>query len=349
MTKRFAVLGAGVIGRLRAQSVHDNPDTELVAVVDVNRKAVATLAADLDAVAYDDYRRAIEGHGLDAVIVSSPVHLHEEMCIAAFEAGCDVLCEKPLANSLEACRRIYSAAKRTGKTLAVGFNHRYYPAIKFMSEAIAAGKIGKLDHVRVFGGHDGLHNFRADWMYKGEITGGGAMLDVGIHMTDLARYIAGEVTQVYGMATNRVWHVNKSEDNATAVFRTESGIPVSYEATWTEWKGYRFYVEAYGDLGMVKGYYAPMLNMLITQNEPGGPRKRQIKPYPEIMVREKVKSWTSTALISFEEELRDFLRMLKGEKVPLADGWSGVRATEIANAVYESTRRGEAITLSKRD
>jgi predicted dehydrogenase len=346
---KFGIAGAGTIGLLRARSVAEHAGLTLAAVMDPDQaRARAGAAPFPGARATGTLDELFATEGLEAVIVSSPVQFHEEACIQALESGLHVLCEKPLSNSLDSCRRIYEAARASGRTLATGFNHRYYPAIKYVKAAIEGGLVGRLDHLRVFGGHDGLHNFRADWQYKGPLSGGGAMMDVGIHMTDLARYLAGEVTEVYGWAGNRVWQVEGSEDNAVAVFRTETGVPIFYQATWTEWRGYRFYVDAYGDQGMVRGYYAPMSNLLVTRTGPGARRTKR-KIYPEIMVREKLKSWTSTALLSFKDELHDFLRMIRGEKhMALADGWSGVRAIEIATAVYESTASGQAVRLTPR-
>ena len=340
---RIAVLGAGVIGQLRARSIHEHPATTLAGVADVDVASATRAAAGARALA--DYRPFVEDPQVEAVIVSTPIQFHEEMAIAALEAGKHVLCEKPLSNSVESCRRILDAARRHQRTLAVGFNHRYYPSIKFLKRAIDEGRIGTLDHLRVFGGHDGLANFRADWNYKG-VSGGGAMMDVGIHMTDLARYLLGEVTDVYGVASERVWHVDGSEDNAVAVLRNAGGIPALYQATWTEWKGYRFYVEAYGDRGMVRGYYAPMFNLLITQDRPGGPRKKTRQVYPEIILREKLKGWTTTAYLSFQEELADFLALTRGERGAIADGWAGLRAVEIAHAVYRSSATKQAVTLT---
>jgi predicted dehydrogenase len=345
VTVRFGLIGAGVIGALRAEAVRENPETELVAVADPELEQAENAARGTQAQAFADYRRLLEAQ-LDAVIVSSPLPEHEEQVRAALSAGKHVLCEKPLGNTVGSCRRMHTAATEADLRLAVGFNHRYYPSIKFLKQAVDDGRIGTLDHLRIFGGHDGLSNFRADWQYRAPESGGGAMMDVGIHMTDLARYLLGEITQVYGVASNNVWKVVGSEDNALAIFTSPAGIPAVYQATWTEWKGYRFYVEAYGDLGMVRGYYAPMFNLLVTQTKPGGPRKRKIKLYPEIILREKLRSWTSTALISFREELQDFLELLAGnETVPLADGAAGLRAMEIADAVYRSTASGKAVTL----
>ncbi|HSM16362.1 MAG TPA: Gfo/Idh/MocA family oxidoreductase [Gemmatimonadales bacterium] len=345
MTIRFGVIGAGIIGTLRAQSIRDNPETALIAVADPKPEHAERAARGTQAKVCQDYRQLLDTP-VDAVIVSSPLPDHAEQVTAALSAGKHVLCEKPLGNSTASCRRMLTAAAGTGAHLAVGFNHRYYPCIKFLKRVIDEGRIGILDHLRIFGGHDGLANFRADWQYRAPDSGGGAMMDVGIHMTDLARYLLGDITEVYGIASNNIWKIVGSEDNAIVVLKSPAGIPAVYQATWTEWKGYRFHVEAYGDRGMVRGYYAPMFNLLITQEKPGGPRKRQVKLYPEIILREKLKSWTSTALISFQEELRDFVKLLGGDnRVPLADGVAGLRAVEIADAVYRSTASGKAVSL----
>jgi predicted dehydrogenase len=342
---KFAVIGAGVIGQLRARSVLDNPRTTLFGVADADVSKAEQAVGKSAARAVADYRPLVEDSHIDAVIVSTPVHLHEDMAVAALQAGKHVLCEKPLSNSVESCRRIVDAARASGRTLAVGFNHRYYPSVKFMKQALDEGRIGTIDHLRVFGGHDGLNNFRAEWMYKG-LSGGGAMMDVGIHMTDLTRFIGGEVRDVYGVASSRIWKVDGSEDNALAILRSENGTPAFFQATWSEWKGYRFFIEAYGDRGMVRAYYAPMFNLLITQERPGARRVRQMKFYPEIILREKLKGWQTTTYLTFQDELADFLRRIAGDTVPLADGWAGVRAVEIAQALYQSSSTGAPVTLS---
>jgi predicted dehydrogenase len=171
-------------------------------------------------------------------------------------------------------------------------------------------------------------------MFKGA-SGGGAMMDVGIHMTDLARYVMGEVREVYGVASNRIWQVEGSEDNALAILKSDKGIPAFYQATWTEWKGYRFFIEAYGDRGMARAYYAPMFNLLVTQDRPGGPRRRHRKFYPEIMLREKLKGWQSTVVLTFMEEFADFVRAASGQDgdLVIGTGTDGWRAAAIAEAV----------------
>lgn len=345
-TVKFGVVGAGEIGQLRAASVDRNPRTQLVAVADLDESRARQVADRSGAEAFGDYHELLERKEIAAVIISTPVHLHAEVALAAFRVGKSVLCEKPLTNSLESGREVLRAAVDAGTALAVGFNHRYYPAMRYLKAAVDDGRIGDLDHLRVFGGHDGLPNLKARWMYESSLSGGGAMMDVGLHMTDLARFVLGEITEVYGVTAEDTWKVPGSEDRALAMFKSASGICATYEATWNEWKGYRVSLEAYGRLGMVRGSYAPMFNQLITQDRPGGQRKRRFKLYPEIIVREKLRGWQSTTLITFHEELADFLRMMDGQSVPLADGWDGLRAIEIAAAVHQSSESGRPVRLS---
>src|SRR5262245_44480925 len=133
---KFAVIGAGVIGRLRARSVLENPDTSLVGVADADVASARQAVTASGVRACQDYRELLSDTGVEAVVISTPVHLHEEMALAAFAAGKHVLCEKPLSNSVESCRRMLAAARSSGRTLAVGFNHRYYPSVKSMKRAI---------------------------------------------------------------------------------------------------------------------------------------------------------------------------------------------------------------------
>ena len=123
---RFALVGCGDIGILRAKAVVQTPGCQLVATADTDiNKARASAALAPGAVASTDWREAIRRPDVDAVIISTPPSLHEEMVIASLEAGKHVLCEKPLARSPDECRRMVAAAERTGRRLATGFNYRF--------------------------------------------------------------------------------------------------------------------------------------------------------------------------------------------------------------------------------
>jgi predicted dehydrogenase len=345
----FGLIGAGAIGRVRARALLRTPGCRLAGVADVDLMR-ARAAAPSSAYCFTRYQQLLETPEIEAVVVSTPPAGHEKIVLDALAAGKHVLCEKPLSNSVDACRRMVEAARRSGKILATGFNHRFFPSAKFLKEVLSSGRIGALDHVRAFAGHTGLSEFSAPWMYSKDAIGGGALMDVGIHVIDLARYILGEVSHVYGAATNNVWKLDRAEDNGFALLRSPDGKIATLHATWTEWKGYRFFVEAYGDRGMVRAYYAPMFAMAICMDRPGGRRRREFHFYPEIILREKFLGWQTTTALAFQEEFQDFLRLVAGRPasaVFLADGFAGFRAVEIANAVYESTRSGEPVRLAE--
>lgn len=341
---RIGIIGAaGKIGQMRVQTVQENPGTTLAAVMDLSADKAAALAKG--APVFTDLDRFLDVP-MDAVIISTPAHVREPLCLAAFARGLHVLSEKPLHHTVDGSRRIVDAARAARRHLGAGFNMRYYPAFAFVKDVMSSGQIGEIDHVRIYGGHEGLPKFAYDWEYKAEISGGGALWDVGIHMTDMARYLLGEITEVYGVATEKVWKVPGSEDNAMAIFKSPSGVSAIYQATWTDWKGYQSAVEVYGSHGMVRGAYAPMQTMLITMEKPGGKVTKVTNRFPGIQIREKLKSWKTTALNSFAAELAEFVALTEGrEGLRIADGHAALRAVEIAAAVPESSRTGMPVKL----
>jgi predicted dehydrogenase len=340
---RAGIIGVGAFGTVRARAVAAHPLYVLQGVADPH-PARRAQAPGSPAVRCADHRELLDA-GVDVAIVSSPVHLHLEHALAALERGAHVLVEKPLSNSVTHCRRLVDAARAAGRTLAVGFTHRYFPSIRRVKVALDRGDLGALDHVRAYGGHEGLGQLRANWMYEGALSGGGAMMDIGIHLTDLTRYLFGEIVEVYGVATGTVWKVAGSEDNAMAMFKTTAGLPVIYQAAWSEWRGYTFWIDVYGSRGMIRARCGPMLNVLVTQERPGARRTRSFDLHPRYNLRERLFGWERMAEEAAAAELDDLPRLIRGEAVTLADGLAGLRAVEIAQAVYDSSRRGLPVAL----
>lgn len=335
--------GAGKIGRMRIQTIRENPRTELAAVMDLDETAAKKVAGDApvftDSAAFFD-------SDMDAVVISTPAHVREPLVMEAIGRGLHILAEKPLTHKLESSRKIYEAAKAAGIAFGAGFNMRYYPAFAHVRDVMDSGEIGDIDHVRIYGGHEGLPKFAFDWEYKSEISGGGALWDVGIHMTDMARFMLGEIISIYGVTSERVWKEPGSEDNAMAIFQSPEGVSAIYQATWTDWNGYKSAVEVYGSKGMVRGTYAPMETLTITMDEPGGIPKRVLNKFRNIQVAEKLKSWKVTALASFAAELDDFVSLTEGKSgLRIADAAAGLRAVEIASRLGDSGRSGTAIAL----
>lgn len=342
---KFGLIGAGAIGAIRASALARSKSCSLTAVHDLDETRArsvapsATFHASLDAM--------LASPEVEAVLISTPPQLHEELAVAAAKAGKHALVEKPMAATPEACKRMIRAAKDAGTLLTVGYNQRYFPALKVVRDAVMSGDIGRLSHVRAYAGHGGLAEFKAPWMYDQAVMGGGALMDNGTHIVDLVRYVMGDPTEVYGQALHRVWGLDV-EDEAMALLRDDDGVAASIEASWDEWKGYRFHIEAYGDRGMARAYYAPMMATVIRLDRPGGQKKVERRFYPESIVREKFRGWQSTVINAFIEEFDDFAAAAAGKEGSgrLALGGDGMRAVQIAHAVYDSSRSGNRVTLA---
>lgn len=147
-----------------------------------------------------DWRRLIERKDIDLVDIGTPGSTHAEIAIAAAKAGKHVFCEKPLANSLDECRKMLEAVRATGVKHMVNFNYRKCPAVSLAKRMIEAGAIGEVRHFRATYLQDWLVDpqFPMNWRMRKETAGSGALADLGAHMVDLARFLVGEVSEVVG-------------------------------------------------------------------------------------------------------------------------------------------------------
>ncbi len=343
---RFALVGAGAIAALRKGAIEAAPGAQLGGVFDIDASKAVVLAGD--APVFATLAALTSSPAIDAVIVSTPPDTHAEIAVAAMNAGKHVLVEKPMANSLASCRTMLETSRELNRVLTVGFNHRYFPAVKALRHAVTSGEIGKLSYVRGFAGHTGLSEFKSAWMYSKDVMGGGALFDNGIHMIDLVHHIMGPVDKVYGKTVDDIWALDRVEDNGFALLSSESGVVGSLHASWSEWKGYHFYLEAYGSMGMARAYYAPMQSTIITMEKPGGRTKRKTNYYLPLIIEEKLRGWQSTAVRTLCEELVDFMNLCEGKPAGcIATAEDGFRSIEIAQAVYESNASDNAVSMMR--
>ena len=327
---RFALIGAGDIGILRARALARTAGCRLVAVADTNlAKAQAAAALVPGAVALADWRGVVRSPDVDAIVVSTPPSWHEEMCVAALEAGKDVLCEKPLARSPGECRVMVEAAQRTGRKLATGFNYRFYPSFKRARDLLDSGIIGDLDHIRSYGGYSATsHN--QPWVHEASTVGGGALRDIGIHLIDLTRDFLGDVATVQGAATSAVWQYPGCEDNGLAILRSSRGNLASVHASWTEWRRYQFRVELYGTRGCIRASCFPMMTQVVWADQTGGRSQSKTDWFPRWAIWEKLRSYHWVVVESFVEEFAAFVTWVRGQPSRVATGADGLRAVEIA-------------------
>lgn len=344
---RVALVGAGGIGSLRARALSQTPDLVLADVVDLDKRRRDQVASRYQARASDDFNDVVQQDDVDIVIVSTPPNLHAEMVMAALTAGKHVLCEKPLATNVQDAEEVCALAEAKGVLLKTGFNHRYFPCMAFARQLIASNELGEVIYVNAYAGHPGGEEFGHDWVHDGTVTGGGSLVDNGIHILDLVRFFLGddEVITAKGYIANLIWPFEDAEDNGFALFRTRQGKVAQLHASWTHWRGYYFAVESLCSRGYVKASYPPMLVEWGKTPKPGIRSKRRFNIFPAFQIQERLRGWQWTVVETLAQELGDFAAGIRaGRSVP-ATGYDGLRALQMAHAVYRSSREGVEVSV----
>jgi predicted dehydrogenase len=342
---RVALIGCGEIGMIRAQALAQSQAATLVAACDVDVKRAQLVAAQFHCQASGDWRETVVRDDVDIVDVATPTKWHAEVAVAAAQNKKHVLVEKPIARTVEEARCMVDAACDNGVKIKTGFNHRYYLAVESAKRALDAGAIGELMFVRSYIGHEGGNDFLKKWMTNPEIAHGGTLLDNGIHILDLTRYFLGEVAEAEGLVANTRWKTTPLEDNAFAIFRSREGKIASVTSSWTEWAGYRFMLEAYGTHGYVQAAYPPMRATIAVNQVSGRPARKRRLFFPVFQVRERLESYWLPARMSFIREFEDFAQAIRKGGEVFSSGFDGLRANQMAHAVYESSQRGVRVCL----
>jgi predicted dehydrogenase len=334
---RVGLIGCGAIGDLRAQAVRRSAGYELVAVTDADSARAQAFAAKFKTRAEKDWAALLARTDVDAAIVSTPPNAHVEIAVAALAAGKHVLCEKPLARSSEECLLMLDAAARSGRTLATGFNYRFYPSVMKAREFFDAGAIGQLDHIRAYAGYSATAHHQA-WLHDAAVMGGGALRDNGIHLIDTVLYFLGDPVDVRGYGTSSVWNFPGCEDNGFALLRNAPGQIASLHASWTEWTGYKFSVELYGTKGCIRIRCFPMVTKVMRGNPTGAKTATRTFYFPWVHVMEHLKGYQWVVVQSFIREFAEFRAAVEGRKSAIATGHDGWRAVDAAQRACQLPR-----------
>ncbi len=255
---RVVVIGSGSICRFRhAPEYHANPDAQIVAFVDPVLARADWCAAKWGGQAFDKWEDAIALNGVNAVSVCTPNYLHAPLTIAALKAGKHVLCEKPMATSDDEARAMVDASAAAGKFLMIGHNQRLAPLHIKAREIVASGVLGKIISFRTSFAHGGPENWSIErdqsWFFHKDKAFIGAMGDLGVHKTDLLRYLLGEEIVE---ASAFVEHLEKAnsdvDDTAVCLLRTQSGAVGTLTATWTHHPGEDNATVIYGENGTLR-------------------------------------------------------------------------------------------------
>jgi predicted dehydrogenase len=239
------IVGCGLIGRKRATAL---AGCRLIACADVLGERAGALARTVPgATATTDWREMVHDPRVEIVIVATTNDYLAEVTLAAVQAGRHVLVEKPAARSAAEIGPIAAAARERGVLVRVGFNHRHHPAPRKARELVDAGAVGALMYVRGRYGHGGRPGYDREWRADPARSGGGELIDQGVHLIDLARWFLGDFTEVGGFAHTYYWDM-PVDDNGFLLLKTAGRQVAFLHASCTEWKNL-FSFEIYGRSG----------------------------------------------------------------------------------------------------
>jgi predicted dehydrogenase len=238
---KFAIVGCGLIGKKRFEAL---PKGSLVAACDVAMDRAGALAAKAgpQCIATTELEKALEA-GPDAVIVATTNSSLAPITAACIRAGKHVLVEKPVAMSTLKIDELQSLASLHGVVVRSGYNHRYHAAFVKAREILSSGDAGPIMFIRARYGHGGRIGYDKEWRADPELSGGGELIDQGVHLIDLSGSFLGSWTSVEGHIATYFWDM-PVDDNAFLNLRNSSGNTAWLHVSCTEWKN-QFSFEIY--------------------------------------------------------------------------------------------------------
>src|ERR1051325_465842 len=229
---RVAIVGCGLIGRKRLRSL-GSAHRLTIAAAPVEDRARELAATTPGAVATAHWEDAVGRPDVDAVLVATTNQWLAPVSLAAVNAGKHVLVEKPAARSSAELQPLMAAAAGRDVRVQVGFNHRYHSAFQKAREIVDSGALGPLLFLRGRYGHGGRLGYEQEWRAVPEISGGGELLDQGVHLIDLAGWFLGAFEHTEGFAHTYFWNM-PVEDNGFLLLRTARDQVAMLHASCTE-------------------------------------------------------------------------------------------------------------------
>lgn len=345
---RVGVIGLG-IGRLHIEGWKEHPQVDVVAIADPDSERLAQVGDAFGIAArYASAEAMLAAERLDVVSVCTPNRFHQPITIAAFAAGCHVLCEKPMAINAEEGRAMLAAAERAGKRLMINFSYRFSAQSRTLKAQVDAGLFGDFYFGRsTWHRRRGMPGF-GGWFGTKALAGGGPLIDLGVHRLDLALWLMGypKPTWVMGSAYDHLARplAEQSgktfdvEDLAAALIRFDNGATLALEASWAanireaELMETRLLGTRAGLLqhNLNEGY---TFDAHIFMERDGGQFDMRVNP-------------TSNQAHS---AMHDYAEAILGDRPHPAPGEEGLMVMEILDAIYESARTGAPVPMAPAD
>lgn len=346
---KIGVIGAGGISEYHMDSYKNNPNAEMYAVCDLNEKRAKQTAEKFGfAKVYTNIEEMLADPNLQAVSICTWNNTHADLAVAALNAGKHVLVEKPLSTTVEEALRVEEAVKRMGKLVQVGYVRRYSSNAQILKQYIDNGDFGEIYYakascLRRLGNPGG-------WFADKSRSGGGPLIDLGVHMIDICWYLMGrpKVKSVSGNTYNRLGNranvknlnfykaadfdasKNTVEDLANAIVRFENGASLMVDVSFTlHAKQNEVSVKLYGEKGGCE--IEPEL-AIITEK------------YDTILnITPQVDSLGINVKQAFQNEINHFVDCCLSGQTPISPVEDGVEIMKILCGIYESAEKGKEI------
>ncbi len=231
-TVSCAIIGYGYMGEIRRRAIEQHPELELVMICETDP---SKLVQDQPFSVMRDPAEVLQSN-VQAVFVCTPNYLIPELAVQCLERGKHVFCEKPPGRTLNDIQLMQLAEKQNpGTKLMFGFNHRYHPGVLRAKSIVDSGQLGKIVALRGLYGKSGGKNFQKSWRNDFSFSGGGILLDQGIHMLDLFNYFLGGFTSAKAFLSNAHWGF-EVEDNAMVILENDRHQLAMLHSSATFWK-----------------------------------------------------------------------------------------------------------------
>lgn len=341
---RIAIAGAGAITeRAHIPALRGVADAQIVALqsrtADKAERVARALwpdAADRPKI-YSNFDDMLARERPDAVGVFTPNHLHCEFTVKALSAGAHVLVEKPMAPTAAQARKMVDTAAKAGRVLMVAMQRRFGGIERAIKDALASGAIGTPNFIRARLSHGGPQAWAPGqkWFTTASEAGGGAMLDLGVHVADLAIWFMGEIDSVSGQVATLAKQI-EVDDTGAMVIHFKSGAIGVVDASWRSMPPLSA-IEIYGSEGRVMaGYPRNDISILKSDGNPAPGFSRE-----EVISRFDPRDFLAPSRALAE----NFIAAIQGRAKPSPDGIDGLRAVEAIEACYRSSRTGSRINL----
>lgn len=336
---RVAVIGCGSIAKHRhIPEYGENPHVELVAFCDPVIERAEFFANQYGGRAYQDYHEMLQSEKIDAVSICTPNAVHAPASIEALKAKCHVLCEKPMATSMDEASEMIKTAEEHQVQLMIGHNQRLMSPHQKAKEILASGKLGKVLTFQSSFAHGGPESWSVDgeesWFFRKEEAFVGALGDLGVHKIDLVVWLLEEDIVEVSSMIGRFEKKGDVEDNAFILARTESGTMGTFIASWTHSPGEDNSTILYCEKGILK-IGTDVENPVIAEFRSGETVKYQLDGIATNEEGGQTKSGVIDA----------FIESIHSEKPVPITGLDGKKALKIVLAAIQSATTKENITI----